>query len=378
MLQQVLAIIRNTFLESIRQPVVLVVTLVAALLVLFSGQAAFTMEDDQRMLIDMGLATLFLAGALLSAFVATSVLTREIENKTVLTVVSKPVSRPLFVTGKFIGVVCAILVPMLLLTFLFLQVEMHGVRERVMDPYHVPIIVFTTLAMVLATAVAIWCNYFYGWVFSSTILSLGMPLMALAYLFSLMFRFDFAWQPMSTNFNGNIWLAIISLMSAIFVLCAIAIAASTRLGQMMTLCVTIGVFLLGMLSDWLFARPMNDMEDRWLDRAVIAGETREEQRVQRAVTIGGEARQAAEPETVHVPLVPLTEFSEDAELPTYYVLGFLYSVTPNFQVLWLADAVTQERPIPPTYVGRALAYSGFCMLGGLAVGTMLFQRREVG
>jgi len=378
MFQQVLAIIRNTFLESIRQPIVLVVTLVAALLVLFSGQAAFTMEDDQRMLLDMGLATLFLAGALLSAFVATSVLTREIENKTVLTVVSKPVGRPLFILGKFIGVVCAIMLPMLLLTFLFLLVELHGVRQRVMDPYHVPVIVFTSSAMVLATGIAIWCNYFYGWVFSSTLISLGTPLMALAYVFSLMFRHDFAIQSPAINFNLNIWLAVFTLLSALLVLCAVAIAASTRLGQMMTLCVTIGVFLLGLLSDWIFARPMHNIETLWLERAVIAGQTREEEHVTHAVTTGGEERFAEEAKIVQVPLVPLTTFAEGSEWWKYTTFSVLYSVTPNFQVLWLADALTQDRPIPPTYVYRSLLYSGFCVVGGLSVATILFQRREVG
>jgi ABC-type transport system involved in multi-copper enzyme maturation permease subunit len=88
MLEQLLAIIRNTFFESIRQPVVLVVLLVATLLLIISNPlAAFTMEDDQRMLVDIGLATIFVAGALLAALVATGVLTREIENKTALTVI---------------------------------------------------------------------------------------------------------------------------------------------------------------------------------------------------------------------------------------------------------------------------------------------------
>ena len=40
-------------------------------LILANPLAAFTMEDDQRMLIDMGLATVFLCGCLLSAFIAT-------------------------------------------------------------------------------------------------------------------------------------------------------------------------------------------------------------------------------------------------------------------------------------------------------------------
>ena len=75
MFEQTLAIVRNTFFESIRQPIVLVLLVIATVtLILSNPLAAFTMEDDQRMLIDIGLATIFLCGALLAAFVATGVL----------------------------------------------------------------------------------------------------------------------------------------------------------------------------------------------------------------------------------------------------------------------------------------------------------------
>ena len=110
MFQQLLAIIRNTFFESVRQPVVLVVLVGAALLIVLSNPlSAFTMDENQRMLIDIGLATIFMSAALLSGFIATSVLGREISNKTALTVISKPVGRPLFVIGKFLGVALAMM-----------------------------------------------------------------------------------------------------------------------------------------------------------------------------------------------------------------------------------------------------------------------------
>ena len=104
LLEQLLAIMRNTFLESIRQPVVLVVCVAATILIVLTNPfSAWTMQDDQRMFVDIGLSTVFLATAVLAAFLATNVLSREIENRTVLTVVSKPVPRPIFIVGKFHG-----------------------------------------------------------------------------------------------------------------------------------------------------------------------------------------------------------------------------------------------------------------------------------
>ena len=116
-LEQLLAIARNTFFESIRQPVLLVVLVICTILVVLSNPfSAYTMTDDNKMFVDIGLSTVFIGGAILSAFIASNVITREIENRTVLTVVSKPVSRPVFIFGKYVGVCGAQVLAMLKLT----------------------------------------------------------------------------------------------------------------------------------------------------------------------------------------------------------------------------------------------------------------------
>ena len=124
MLSQILTIARNAFFESIRQPIVLVLILAATLLLLLASPlSAFTMENDQRMLIDIGLATVFMIGMLLSIFVASTVLGEEIRNKTTLTIVSKPIGRPQFVIGKFIGAAFAISLSTMYVALIFLLVD---------------------------------------------------------------------------------------------------------------------------------------------------------------------------------------------------------------------------------------------------------------
>ena len=86
MFQQTFAIFRNTFFESIRQPIMLVVLMVATIAIILANPlAAFTMENDQPHAHRHGLATVFICGCLLAAFIATNVLGREIENRTALT-----------------------------------------------------------------------------------------------------------------------------------------------------------------------------------------------------------------------------------------------------------------------------------------------------
>ncbi|MHC4428635.1 MAG: ABC transporter permease [Planctomycetota bacterium] len=378
MFGQTLAITRNSFFESIRQPILLVVLLVAALGLVFSNLlAGFTMEDDQRMMIDLGLSTVFLSGALLAAFIATNVLNREIENKTALTVIAKPVSRPVFVLGKFLGVAGALVVATMLLAFVFALVELHGVRQTVRDPYHQPVLWFGIVAAFLGIGIGVWCNYFYGTVFSSSVIVITTPLLGLGYLFSLMFDHDFDPQPMALSFNGQLWLAVVAVVLAILVLTAIAIAASTRLGQVMTLCVTLGIFVAGLLSDWVLGRHLDSIRQVWLERASEEGLTTEVEQTRVVELASGEVEMKTE--LIEVATVPLTTMASGlAERLDYALSWVAYAAVPNFQVFWLSDALTQNHLIPGEYITLTLVYGPLQILVALCLAIVLFQRREVG
>ena len=89
-----------------------------------------------------------------------------------------------------------------------------------------------------------------------------------------------------------------------------------------------------------------------------------------------------EPQTistqVEVATVPLQEFGSAGERIAY-ALGWVgYAIVPNFQVLWLSDAVTQSHVIPPSHVGVTALYGLLYILAALSLATLLFQRREVG
>jgi ABC-2 type transport system permease protein len=378
MFGQTLAIIRNTFFESIRQPITLVILAVATIGVIFSNLlAGFTMEDDQRMMVDLGLSTVFICGALLAAFIATNVLNREIQNKTVLTVIAKPVSRPLFVLGKFLGVAGAIVLASVYMSCVFLLVEMHGVLQTVRDPVNQPVLVFGIGAAVLGLAVGVWCNYFYGMVFSSTVIVVTTPLAALAYVLCLMFSHDFSVQPMSTAFKGQLIVALVAITMALIVLTAIAIAASTRLGQVMTLCVTLGVFFFGLLSDWLFGRQLERIDAVWLERAKGLGLTETVDQVRTIALTTGEIEHPVT--QIQVATVPLSHMAHGwGERFEHALCSVGYAVLPNFESFWFSDALTQGHVIPLALLGRVVLYGVLYTIVALCVAVVLFQRREVG
>ncbi|MHC4083353.1 MAG: ABC transporter permease [Planctomycetota bacterium] len=378
MIGQTLAIIRNTFFESIRQPIMLVILVAATLGLIFSNLlAGFTMEDDQRMMTDLGLSTVFLCGALLAAFIATNVLNREIENRTVLTVIAKPVSRPLFVVGKFLGVAGALALATIYMGCVFLLVEMHGVLQTVRDPIHQPVLVFGIGAGVLGLVVGVWCNYFYGMVFSSTVIVVTTPLAALAYVLCLLFDHDFSLQPMSAAFNGQLLVALTAITMGILVLTAIAIAASTRLGQVLTLFVTLVIFVLGMLSDWFFGRQIARVNALWLERANTQGLTEMSQQTRTIELATGEIEHVEV--QLEVPTVPLSQMADGwPERFEHAVYSVGYAILPNFQSFWFSDALTQGHLIPAAMLGQVLLYGLFYIVVAMCLAVILFQRREVG
>ncbi len=339
--EQLWAIARNTYLESVRQPVVLVILSIGILLTIMSNPlAGWTMQDDQRMFVDIGLSTVFISTALLAAFIATNAISREIDNRTVLTVISKPVPRPVFVVGKYIGVSITMLVSLAVLALVFMLVEVHGTIQTVRTPFHMPVIIMGGSALLISVAVGAWMNFLYGKNFAASCILIAIPLLLIAYTGSLFFTGDWEQVAPATQFEPEIWKSLGLLALATMVLNAVAIAASTRLGQVLTLTVVLGTLLLGLLSDWFFGRTVARLTDEF-------------------ARLG----------TITPPM---------GDRILYWTCETLASVVPNFQVFWMTDALTQKKAIPLEYILYAVPYSALLVIALLALAVALFQRREVG
>ena len=99
-----------------------------------------------------------------------------------------------------------------------------------------------------------------------------------------------------------------------------AIACSTRFELIPTLAICSGLFLLGLMSDYLFGR-LADAGSWWASA--------------------------------------------------------LYTVVPNWQLFWLADALENKKSIPWSYVGRSFAYVLGYLGAVLAVALVMFEDREL-
>lgn len=447
---QILTIARNTFVESIRQPIVFILVLLCGVLTIFSlfntgFQMGYTdsseVSGDNKLLLELGLATVFVVGVLLAAFVATAAVSREIENKTVLTVVSKPVARPALVVGKYLGVAGAILLALIPTLVFLLMALRHGVMSTAADELDQPVILFTFLAVAASFLVALWCNFFYGSYFSQTFLVMLAPAMVLAYVVVLMFDKRWHIQAPTADFKPQITLSCATMVMAVMVLTAVATAVSTRLGQVMTVVICSGVFMFGLLSDYLIGR--HAFGNRWVGviqtvRPADSNELmfgvgtftnvtlRNSPRI--AVRPGDSFYYGPSPNGFPMAIAAYTPFEGDPTntsvvfgpqtRPALVVTGvegqkltirkvgadplstwrfpiesdyvFLepthinavalggWALVPNMQFFWLMDALNQNQKVPPSHFALLGAYALAQITFFLGLGIVLFQRRDVG
>ncbi len=102
-------IARATLKEALRQPVFsLLLALGLVLLVANTFVPFFSFGDDVKMLKDCGLAAILLLGLVLAVWTSSTSIADEIEGKTAMTLLSKPINRRQFIVGKYIGILSAV------------------------------------------------------------------------------------------------------------------------------------------------------------------------------------------------------------------------------------------------------------------------------
>lgn len=109
-------IVRHTFLESIVQPIYpLLLAIGSAVLIIFGRLPFFTLGEDTLMFKSVGLDVIRLFVLITALFAASKSVYEEIEDRTMLTLMSKPVARWEVLLGKYLGIVLASLLAMAIL-----------------------------------------------------------------------------------------------------------------------------------------------------------------------------------------------------------------------------------------------------------------------
>ncbi|MBI9017541.1 MAG: hypothetical protein JEZ07_09810 [Phycisphaerae bacterium] len=325
MFKSLFAIISNTFTETIRQPVYGVVIATALLLLIFTPSLSmFTMSDDDNLLKDIGLSTLMVAGLFLAVFASANVVSDEIEKKTVLTVVTKTVSRTNFVIGKFLGISVAVTLG---LYFLFLTLMMMcriGVMQTASHEVDTVVVTLGSIAIGISIVISLLGNYLYNWRFSSAATILATISATLVMIILTMLDSKWKFNAAENHLPWDLIIPGLLVWISSIILVALAVACAIRFNLVMTMTVCSIAFVLGAMIQYKLGPIISD---------------------------GG--------------------------IKAYFA-WIAMAIVPSTSIFVVSEPLYTDQPVPMKYLIASGSYAACYIAAVLTIAVALFRKRELG
>ncbi len=160
----------NTFRENVRDRILYNLLMFAVLLIGASVVlGGLTIAEQEKIVTDLGLTAINLVGVIIAIFVGIGLVSKEIDRRTIYTIMARPISRSAFILGKYAGLALTLLVNVTVMLVVFL-----AVLWMVQAPVHAGLLQAVALMFVeilLVTALALFFS-----TFSTTTLSAIMTL----------------------------------------------------------------------------------------------------------------------------------------------------------------------------------------------------------
>ena len=105
----VFVIAKNTFREVIRDRILYSLVVFALLLVLLSlGLVQLSFDENIRLSANFGFTGIHISAMALAVFIGSTLVAKEIEKQTILTLLARPISRAQFIMGKALGLMAVV------------------------------------------------------------------------------------------------------------------------------------------------------------------------------------------------------------------------------------------------------------------------------
>jgi ABC-2 type transport system permease protein len=380
-MRQFVTIATNAFMELVRQPVFLLLMTGSAVFEIFlASPYYFAFGDEPKLVKNSTLAVMLLAGLLGAVLSASSSLAREIRTGTVLAVLSKPVGRVQFLLAKYTGLAAALA----LLTYVNLVATLLASRMA-FDAYgstDMFALGIFALGLVVAYLLGGFSNFFLRRPFVSDAAFSLVLMVTLAFVLINFYTKEGKPQVFATGVDWRLIPAALLILFALWILAALALACATRLDMIPTLAICSALFLAGIMSDYLFGRRAEPVwrydlaeeldSSRWSDsQKALLKEMVAKYDKDRSGNLELGERDTISPDDKARLLA--------AGMGGSWWASVLYTVTPNWQLFWVADALdTGKDTFQWGYVGKAFAYATGYVGAIMALAIVLFDERELG
>ena len=150
---KIAAIAINTFREAVRDKVLYSLLFFALGLIAASvALNRLAIGQQARIITDLGLASISIFGTLIAIFVGIGLVSKEIERRTIFTILSKPVGRGRFLLGKYLGLILTLGVEVGIMGICFLGMVAFY-TDGIVGPALVAIgLIFLELCVITAVA----------------------------------------------------------------------------------------------------------------------------------------------------------------------------------------------------------------------------------
>jgi ABC-type transport system involved in multi-copper enzyme maturation permease subunit len=218
------AVALASFREGVRQPMFWLLTLFGlGLMVVTTGLPFWTFGEDYKMMKELGFSQMMLFAAAFGIIAASSSISEEIEGRTAVTLMSKPVSRRHFLLGKFAGILLAALVMALIMGWTLAWLNLYKEADEFILRVNPP----PPPAWVLQTV--------HDYLPQGEIAALGRGILL--------------W----VNDAGSLLPGLVISFGHVMILLAVAVALATRVPMLVTVPVCLAVYFLGHLTPILKA-----------------------------------------------------------------------------------------------------------------------------
>ena len=152
---RIIKIAKNVFWEAIRDRILYVIGFFALLMV--AGVRLIpelSVGTEDKIFLDFGLATISILGLIVTVFVGTGLVNKEIEKRTVYILVAKPLSRSELIVGKYIGLSSVLAILLIAMTVIYgLILSFSGISYPIGGILVTIIFMFIQLSLLTAVAI---------------------------------------------------------------------------------------------------------------------------------------------------------------------------------------------------------------------------------
>ncbi len=151
------AITFNTFRETIRDRILYNLLVFAILMIVISvAMGRLSFEEKERIAIDVGLTTISIFSIIMAVFLGIRLVNKEIDKKTVYTLIAKPVPRYYFIVGRYLGLMITIGFNIVIMTGAF-GLVMCYLHHELIWPINYPVfqallLIFLEVSIIISVA----------------------------------------------------------------------------------------------------------------------------------------------------------------------------------------------------------------------------------